>query len=131
MIARRGLMALPLLAAVPALAQAQGTERYPSRPIRFVVPFAAGAATDLRARIFAERMAADWGQPVVVENRGGANGFLAAEAVARMALMASCAFCPAPFRPAHALCDAAGRVGLDAGLRPGGVVPPALPVHRL
>jgi tripartite-type tricarboxylate transporter receptor subunit TctC len=48
-----------------------------------VVPFPAGAATDLRARIFAERMAADWGQPVVVDNRGGANGFLGAEAVAR------------------------------------------------
>ncbi|SFK74575.1 Bug family tripartite tricarboxylate transporter substrate binding protein [Falsiroseomonas stagni] len=79
MIARRSLFALPLLAAAPALAQ----ERYPSRPIRFIVPFAAGAATDLRARIFAERMAQDWGQPVVVDNRGGANGFIAAEAVAR------------------------------------------------
>ncbi len=78
MIARRSLFALPLLA-TPALAQ----ERYPSRPIRFIVPFAAGAATDLRARIFAERMAQDWGQPVVVDNRGGANGFIAAEAVAR------------------------------------------------
>jgi tripartite-type tricarboxylate transporter receptor subunit TctC len=79
MIARRSLLALPLLAAAPTLAQ----ERYPSRPIRFIVPFAAGAATDLRARIFAERMAQDWGQPVVVDNRGGANGFIAAEAVAR------------------------------------------------
>jgi tripartite-type tricarboxylate transporter receptor subunit TctC len=79
MIARRSVLALPLLAAAPAVAQ----ERYPSRSIRFIVPFAAGAATDLRARIFAERMAQDWGQPVVVDNRGGANGFIAAEAVAR------------------------------------------------
>jgi tripartite-type tricarboxylate transporter receptor subunit TctC len=79
MIARRSILALPLLAAAPAFAQ----ERYPSRPIRLIVPFAAGAATDLRARIFAERMAQDWGQPVVVDNRGGANGFIAAEAVAR------------------------------------------------
>jgi tripartite-type tricarboxylate transporter receptor subunit TctC len=79
MITRRALAALPLLAALPAAAQ----DRYPSRAIRMVVPFAAGAATDLRARIFAERMAQDWGQPVVVDNRGGANGFLAAEAVAR------------------------------------------------
>lgn len=83
MIDRRGLMALPILAAIPAPARAQGAERYPSRPIRFIVPFAAGAATDLRARIFAERMAADWGQPVIVDNRGGANGFIASEAVAR------------------------------------------------
>jgi tripartite-type tricarboxylate transporter receptor subunit TctC len=79
MIARRALLATPFLAALPAAAQ----ERYPSRPIRMVVPFAAGAATDIRARLFAERMAQDWGQPVVVDNRGGANGFLAAEAVAR------------------------------------------------
>ncbi len=78
MVARRSLFALPLLAT-----PASGQERYPSRPIRFIVPFAAGAATDLRARIFAERMAQDWGQPVVVDNRGGANGFIAAEAVAR------------------------------------------------
>lgn len=76
-IHRRSLAAL--LLATPAAAQ----ERYPSRPIRLVVPFAAGSATDLRARMFADRMAADWGQPVVVDNRGGANGFLAAEAVAR------------------------------------------------
>jgi tripartite-type tricarboxylate transporter receptor subunit TctC len=79
MIPRRALLATPLLAALPAAAQ----ERYPSRPIRLVVPFAAGSATDLRARIFAERISQDWGQPVVVDNRGGANGFLAAEAVAR------------------------------------------------
>lgn len=78
-ISRRLFGALPLATALPVRAQ----ERYPSRPIRMVVPFAAGAATDLRARIFAERMAQDWGQPVVVDNRGGANGFLAAEAVAR------------------------------------------------
>lgn len=76
---RRTLLTLPLLAALPAQAQ----DRYPSRPIRLIIPFAAGSATDLRARLFGERIAADWGQPVVVDNRGGANGFLAAEAVAR------------------------------------------------
>jgi tripartite-type tricarboxylate transporter receptor subunit TctC len=79
MIARRSILALPGLAALPAMAQ----EPYPSRPIRLIIPFAAGAATDLRARLFAERMAQDWRQPVVVDNRGGANGFIAAEAVAR------------------------------------------------
>src|SRR5919112_514146 len=70
--------------AAPAVARAQGADTsYPSRPIRFVVPFAAGSATDLRARLFGAPMAADWGQPVVVDNRGGANGFLACEIVAQ------------------------------------------------
>lgn len=72
--------ALALLAA-PSLARAQ--EPYPSRPIRFIVAFPAGSATDLRARLFGERISADWGQPVVVDNRGGANGVVASEAVAR------------------------------------------------
>jgi tripartite-type tricarboxylate transporter receptor subunit TctC len=79
MPSRRAILAAPLLAALPVAAQ----ERYPSRPIRLIVPFAAGSATDLRARLFGDRIAVDWGQPVVVDNRGGANGFLAAEAVAR------------------------------------------------
>ncbi len=81
LMTRRSLMALAGAAplARPALAQ----ESYPSQPIRVVVPFPAGATTDLRARIFAERMAMDWKQPVIVDNRGGANGFIAAEMVAR------------------------------------------------
>jgi tripartite-type tricarboxylate transporter receptor subunit TctC len=78
---RAALLGLPLLAAATRPVWAE--ERYPSRPIRMVVPFAAGSATDLRARLFGERIAADWGQPVVVDNKGGASGFLAAEAVAR------------------------------------------------
>jgi tripartite-type tricarboxylate transporter receptor subunit TctC len=78
---RAALLALAALPALPRGGVAQ--ERYPSRPIRLVVPFAAGSATDLRARLFGDRIAADWAQPVVVDNRGGANGFLAAEAVAR------------------------------------------------
>jgi len=73
--------ALAAAAALPLAARAQGA--YPDRPIRLVLPFAAGSATDIRARLFGAAIAADWGQPVVVENRGGANGFLAAEAVAR------------------------------------------------
>ena len=71
---------------VPALSRkalAQGGGAYPNRPIRFVVAFPAGSGTDTQARIFRDPITADWGQPVVVENRGGANGFLACEAVAR------------------------------------------------
>lgn len=48
-----------------------------------VVPFPAGAATDISARVYAERLSVLWGQPVVVDNRGGGNGIPAAESVAR------------------------------------------------
>jgi tripartite-type tricarboxylate transporter receptor subunit TctC len=77
-LGRRASLAL---LATPAIARAQ--EVYPSRPIRFIVAFPAGSATDIRARLFGERISADWGQPVVVDNRGGANGVVASEAVAR------------------------------------------------
>jgi tripartite-type tricarboxylate transporter receptor subunit TctC len=80
---RTALFAMLPLAA--GLRPARAQQNFPSRPIRFVVPFAAGSATDVRARLFGQQMGVDWGQPVVVDNRGGANGFLAAEAVARAA----------------------------------------------
>ena len=63
----------------PALAQAP----FPNRPVRLVVAFPAGGPTDVIARVLAERMAPNLGQPIVVENRGGANGNLAADHVAK------------------------------------------------
>jgi hypothetical protein len=77
LIASAGL-ALPWLAR-PATAQAP----YPSRPIRLVVGFAAGGPTDVIARIIAQDMSATLGQPVVVENRTGANALIATQFVAR------------------------------------------------
>lgn len=77
-----GLAALPVAAA--RLAQAQAGS-YPSKPVRFVVAFPAGSATDQTARLVAQQITKVTGQSVVVDNRGGANGFIAAEAVAKAA----------------------------------------------
>jgi tripartite-type tricarboxylate transporter receptor subunit TctC len=81
MFRRQLLGALPALAAAPAFAQGQ----WPTGPLRGIVPFAPGSATDTVARLFAERMRETLGQPIVVENRAGANGLIGAEAVARAA----------------------------------------------
>jgi tripartite-type tricarboxylate transporter receptor subunit TctC len=77
---RSTLLALPALAA-PAALRAQPA--YPSRPIRMVVPFPAGGATDLTARVVAERMSTLLGQPVVIDNRPGAGGNLGSDVVAK------------------------------------------------
>ena len=76
----RWLAALSALLAVAGTAQAQP---FPNKPIRAVVPFAAGSATDQIGRAFAEKMAATLGQPVVIDNKPGANGMLGADIVAK------------------------------------------------
>lgn len=80
---RRQLLAagLALSAAVlPGLSTAQA---FPSKPLRIVVPFAAGGAGDLTARIVGAELSASLGQPVTIENRPGAGGVVAASTVAR------------------------------------------------
>lgn len=81
----RALGALPAaLIAQAAFAPAAFAQAdWPSGPIRFIVPFPAGSGTDLNARLIGERLGASLGQPVVVENRPGADGSIAAEAAAR------------------------------------------------
>ncbi|MBP0493726.1 Bug family tripartite tricarboxylate transporter substrate binding protein [Pararoseomonas indoligenes] len=82
-ITRRHLLgASASLLAAPALAQGEWT---PSRPIRFVIPFAAGGATDVVARVLADRMGERLHQAVVVENRAGSGGNIGMENAARSA----------------------------------------------
>jgi len=66
--------------AAPAISRA---DTWPRGRVTIVVPFPAGAATDLGARLYAEQLAVLWGQPVVVDNKGGGNRIPAAESVAR------------------------------------------------
>jgi tripartite-type tricarboxylate transporter receptor subunit TctC len=68
-----------LLATTLALAASAHSQDYPTRPIRIIVPYPAGGSADLLPRIFAEKLSAKWGQPVLVENRPGAGGNVGAE----------------------------------------------------
>ncbi|SFK93279.1 Bug family tripartite tricarboxylate transporter substrate binding protein [Falsiroseomonas stagni] len=86
MIQRRlllGTLAAPLL--VPALARAQGSPWVPDRPLRLLIGFPPGGASDAAVRIIQPRLSALLGQTVVVDNRAGAGGNLAAEAASRSA----------------------------------------------
>ena len=72
-----------IFAALIGAAQAQATGTYPDRPIKVVVPAAAGGVTDTPARVVTNRMRENLGQTFIVENQGGAGGILASESVKR------------------------------------------------
>jgi tripartite-type tricarboxylate transporter receptor subunit TctC len=74
-----------LVAAIAAFAGAAGAQTYPNKPIRIVVPFTAGGTSDILARALGPHISAAWGQPVIVENRTGANGNVGADFVAKSA----------------------------------------------
>jgi tripartite-type tricarboxylate transporter receptor subunit TctC len=84
-LSRRLILAAGLaLPSIAALAQAQApSPAWPTRPVRIVVPFPAGGPVDQTARVLAAKMTALLGQPVVVDNKGGAGGVLGADAVAK------------------------------------------------
>ena len=75
--------AVALVAATGAAAQT--ADNFPSRPIRIIVPQAAGSGIDLQARTLAQKMGELWGQPGIVENRPGANAIIGTDAVAKAA----------------------------------------------
>ena len=84
-VLRRGMFAATLAVAmtVASPAPAQTEKNFPSKPLRLVVPFSAGSGVDIMARIAAQKMTENWGQPVVLENRSGGGGRLGAAIVAK------------------------------------------------
>ena len=76
------LVGFALSLALPLVVQAQA---FPSKPVRIVVPFTAGSATDILARTFGQKLSEMWNQPVVVDNRPGAGGTIGAAVVAKSA----------------------------------------------
>jgi tripartite-type tricarboxylate transporter receptor subunit TctC len=78
-ITRRGALALPLAAGLATPAYAQ--QNFPNRPIRMIVPWAPGGTSDIAMRALCEAASRRLGQPVVVENRGGAGGVLGAQSL--------------------------------------------------
>jgi tripartite-type tricarboxylate transporter receptor subunit TctC len=81
------MVRLLLLAAIAVLGDVRSltsapAQIYPARTVRFIVPFGAASGTDITARLFADRLAARWGKPVLVENRPGGDGLVAIAAFA-------------------------------------------------
>ena len=85
MISRRALINTAALAAAASLAPRLARAAYPERPIRLIVPFVPGGAVDAVGRLLGNAMTAHLGQPVVIENRGGAGGVIGMETSAHAA----------------------------------------------
>src|SRR3954463_12884565 len=84
-IEARGALRLGIAAALSLSAAAAFAQSYPAKPIRYVVPFAAGAAPDVVARLMGERLTRIWGQQILVDNRVGMGGVIGAAYVAKAA----------------------------------------------
>jgi tripartite-type tricarboxylate transporter receptor subunit TctC len=83
--ARSILLGIALVIAISAVQGHAQTAKYPDRPVKMLVGFAAGGGTDVAARVLAQKLTESLGQSVVVENRPGASGMIAAEATAKSA----------------------------------------------
>ncbi len=75
---RAGLMTLLL-----ALAFGAGAQDFPTKPVKIIVPYPVGGASDITARLIADKLARKWGVGVIVENKAGANGIIGTEAIAK------------------------------------------------
>jgi tripartite-type tricarboxylate transporter receptor subunit TctC len=69
--------AAALVGSLGAFATAASAQGWPQRPVKFILPFGAGSATDAAARMMSDKLAARWGKPIVIENKPGADGLLA------------------------------------------------------
>jgi tripartite-type tricarboxylate transporter receptor subunit TctC len=83
MLDRRRFLGLAAAAAAPAILPSRALgDSWPTKPVRIVVPFTPGGSTDITARLVGNRLQEIWGQSVVIENKGGAGGNIAADLVA-------------------------------------------------
>jgi len=83
MLTRRRFVGLAAAVAAPSiLATRASSSDWPAKPVRIVVPFTPGGSTDITARLIGNRLQEIWGQSVVIENKGGAGGNIAADLVA-------------------------------------------------
>ncbi|HEV2007518.1 MAG TPA: tripartite tricarboxylate transporter substrate-binding protein [Burkholderiales bacterium] len=82
---KRASVSLSAMALVMLPAQFATAQGYPAKPIRMLVPYPAGGSFDIFARVIAQKLATAFDKQVVVDNRGGASGIIAAELVARAA----------------------------------------------
>jgi tripartite-type tricarboxylate transporter receptor subunit TctC len=83
-LTRRAALALATAAALAASFATQAQE-WPTKPVRIITPFPAGAGPEAVVRVLAEKLQKKWGQPVVVENKPGAGGILGNQLVASLA----------------------------------------------
>ena len=74
-----------LAASFLCVASAFAADGYPTKPVRFVITFPAGGPSDVVVRLVGERLTQDWGQPMIIDNRGGAGGIVGTEIVAHAA----------------------------------------------
>jgi tripartite-type tricarboxylate transporter receptor subunit TctC len=83
MTTRTIVTAIAMATGLAATSLAAAADKYPTKPIRVIVPFAPGGSTDIIARLVTQRMAQELGQPLIVENKGGAGGAIGAAEAAR------------------------------------------------